>query len=278
MTTKTDGFNDDHFRLIRDFVSTRTGIRLTDAKKDMVYGRLAKRVRQRHSGRFDGFCRALASDEDDTREFLINAITTNLTAFFRESHHFDYLTDSVIPALLVRNVRSRRLRFWSAGCSTGEEAYSLAMTVISAIPDPDRWDLRILATDLDTNAVDRAREGIYALNRIDGIPVAHRRRWLMRGTGARQGWVRVRPDLKQWVTFKRLNLIREWPMRGPFDVIFCRNVMIYFDRQTQQTLFSRFAPLLAPHGYLFVGHSEATNTIGDRFVPMGRTVYQKVVS
>jgi len=269
-------FSDDHFRRIRSFVGTHTGITLAESKKDMVYGRLCKRVRNRFGGSFDAFCEALAAGREDELEFLINAITTNLTAFFREPHHFDYLAKRLVPELLNRNARSKRIRIWSAGCSSGEEPYSIAITLREAIPDLEHWDVRILATDLNAEVLAHAQEGVYGIDRIEGLSDERRKRGFFLGKGRNEGRVRVKPELREMIAFKRLNLLHDWPMRGPFDAIFCRNVMIYFDKQTQARLYTRYADMLAPRGHLFIGHSESIYRTCDRFTAVGQTVYRRV--
>lgn len=268
-------FTDAHFQQIRAFVTTHTGIQLADTKKDMVYGRLSKRVRQQFGGSFDAYCAAIEARGAEEQEFLINAITTNLTSFFREPHHFDFLAEVVVPELLARNAHSRRIRIWSAGCSTGEEPYSIAMALREAIPDIDQWNVRILATDLNAEVLHQGQRGIFSADRISELSRAQQSRWFLRGKGPHDGWVRVKPELQKMVSFKRLNLLQTWPMRGPFDVIFCRNVMIYFDKPTQAELCTRYANLLVPRGYLFIGHSESILNANAHLVPAGHTVYRK---
>lgn len=205
---------------------------------------------------------------------FVNAITTNLTAFFREVHHFDYLATTLLPALLQDKVR-RRLRLWSAGCSTGEEPYSLAMVVRETLPASVGWDTKILATDIDSNVLATARLGVYSTERASGLSPQHLQRWFRRGTGANAGLMRVVPALQELITFRQLNLMHDWPLRGPFDIIFCRNVAIYFDKATQRRLFDRFADQLDRQGYLFVGHSESLSAITERFELLGKTIYRK---
>lgn len=269
-------FTDKHFSRIRKFVTAHTGIVLTDAKKDMVYGRLSKRIRKQFDGSFDAFCKAIDDGEKSEQEFLINAITTNLTAFFRENHHFEYLRDKLLPELIKQKQQSRKIRIWSAGCSTGEEPYSLAITLREAIKRVDDWDIKILATDLDANVVQHGQDGIYTLERISGLDQNRQKRWFQLGKGQNQGLVKAKPELQQMIHFKRLNLLHEWPMKGRFDVIFCRNVVIYFDKATQSTLFERYADILNHGGYLFIGHSESLYKVSDRFASLGHTVYRQL--
>lgn len=268
-------FSDDQFERLRAFVLSHTGIALTEAKKDMVYGRLSKRIRKQFSGSFEAFCAAIDEGDRDEQEYLINAITTNLTAFFREQHHFDYLRQRLLPELMLKNADGRKIRIWSAGCSTGEEPYSIAMTLAEAQGLED-WDIKILATDLDANVVAHGEAGIYSAERIDGLDEARRRRWFQRGRGDNAGLVRVKPELKQMVTFKRLNLLHDWPMQQSFDLIFCRNVVIYFDKTTQASLFDRYARLLVDDGHLFIGHSESLYKVSTRFTSLGHTIYRRI--
>jgi len=266
-------FSDRQFKRLRVFVAQQTGIALTEAKKDMVYGRLSKRIRANFDGNFQAFCDAIENGDAQEQDFLINAITTNLTAFFREAHHFDYLRGRLLPDLMRRNAASRKLRIWSAGCSTGEEPYSIAMCLAAEKQLAD-WDIKILATDLDANVLKHAEAGIYSEDRLSKLP-EQERQWFQRGRGSKAGLVRLKPALRQRVTFKRLNLLNDWPMRGPFDLIFCRNVVIYFDKSTQTRLFDRFADLLVPDGQLFIGHSETLYKVTDRFTSLGNTIYRR---
>ncbi|MGZ4959871.1 MAG: CheR family methyltransferase, partial [Methylomonas sp.] len=196
------------------------------------------------------------------------------TSFFREMHHFEYLGNTLIPELLKRNHAVKQIKVWSAGCSTGEEPYSLAMTLMEGVPE--NWDIRILATDLDTNVLTTASEGIYGLDRLSGINEQRLKRWFQKGVGSRSHKVRVKPELRQLVHFRRLNLMQDWPMKGYFDFIFCRNVLIYFDRETKARLAQRYAGLLKEGSYLFIGHSESLYQLNSGFEPIGNTIYKKV--
>ena len=268
-------FTDASFERIRQFVTEHTGIVLSDAKKDMVYGRLSKRIRKGGFGSFDAFCDALEAGDEDEQDFMINAITTNLTAFFRENHHFEFLANTVIPDLVEKNKHNKRIRIWSAGCSTGEEPYSIAMILKEFLPDFDQWDVKILATDLDANVVAQGQSGIYRADRIEGLPEHRIKRWFKRGRGDKADMVKVSPELQKLITFKRLNLLHQWPMKGQFDFMFCRNVVIYFDKDTQRVLFERYADILAPEAHLFIGHSETLYKVSTRFDSLGHTIYRK---
>lgn len=268
-------FTNTDFERIRQFVSEHTGIVLTEKKKDMVYGRLSKRVRSGGFGSYSAFIDALDGGNEEEREFMINAITTNLTGFFRENHHFEFLKNTIIPHLVKIKGNKKQLRIWSAGCSTGEEPYSIAITLKESLPGLDDWDIKILATDLDANVIAQGKSGIYRHDRIAGLDEKRIKRWFKRGSGDNAGMVKISPELQKIITFKRLNLLHEWPMAGPFDLMFCRNVVIYFDTETQRCLFDRYANLLADDAFLFIGHSETLFNVSSRFESLGQTIYKK---
>jgi chemotaxis protein methyltransferase CheR len=269
-------FTDADFNCLRQLAGRHTGISLSDHKRDLVYGRLTRRLRAHGLVRFRDYCALLENDAGDELEQFTNAITTNLTSFFRELHHFEFLGHEVVPMLLERYRQTRRLRIWSAGCSSGEEPYSLAITLREAITDIDRRDVRILATDVDSDMVQTAVAGIYPEDRIQNIDSSVVQRWFLRGKGTNSGKVRVAQNLRRLVTFRQLNLIDSWPMRGEFDAIFCRNVVIYFDKPTQRVLFDRFAHIMHPDSYLFIGHSETLHNVSDRFQLIGKTIYRRI--
>lgn len=271
-------FSDRDFQRVRRIINEVAGISLADGKRELVYSRLSRRLRQRGLRRFEDYCDLLET-QDDTAELgeFVNALTTNLTAFFREPHHFEFLARELLPALIrERGFGTRRIRVWSAGCSTGEEPYSIAMVLRETLPATG-WDVKILATDLDSNVLATAGQGVYELSRVKDLPEARLRRWFQKGRGAQAGRVRVAPALRELITFRRLNLMDEWPMRGAFDIVFCRNVVIYFDKPTQRVLFERFADQLVEQGHLFVGHSESLFKVTERFVPLGKTIYQRCI-
>lgn len=270
-------FTDRDFAFLRDVVMEHSGITLGEHKRQLVYGRLTRRLRQLGLRSFADYCSHVEQHLETELGELINAITTNLTAFFREPHHFEHLAAQALPEIMKRNAGTRRLRLWSAGCSTGEEPYSIALTVAETLGAAlTAWDARILATDIDTQVLTRAATGVYSEDRIEGISPAYQRRWFRRGVGPNQGKVKVDDTLRGLISFKPLNLMdASWPMRGPFDIIFCRNVVIYFDKPTQKRLFERYADMLAPDGYLYVGHSESLHSMSTRFKPIGKTIYQR---
>lgn len=273
--TREFDFRDDHFDFVRKTLFENAGITLSEIKRDMVYSRLIRRIRALRMHSFDEYLNMLRKTPEREMVEFTNALTTNLTSFFRENHHFEFLKSTIFPAL-VRRKRERRLRIWSAGCSTGEEPYSLGITLKGAMQLFPGWDVKILATDLDSNVVATAKDGIYPSERVDSLSSTLVSRWFSKGQGALEGKVKVKQEIRDLITFKQLNLMNPWPMKGPFDIIFCRNVVIYFNKETQKTLFSRYADYLDEQAYLVVGHSESLHGVTNRFRPLGKTIYQKI--
>jgi len=270
---------DADFRFLARQVHDLTGIVIHERKRDMIYARLSRRLRALGMVNFSAYCDFLDGPEGGAEiAAMINAVTTNLTHFFREPHHFEHLRQTALPGFVAsaRNGADRRLRLWSAGCSSGEEPYSIAMTVKSTPVDLSRWDLRILATDLDSDMVARASAGSYKAADAESIPAGLAAKYTDEVTTTKGPEVRMRDSLRQMLTFKQLNLMGAWPMRGPFDAIFCRNVMIYFDAETKAALVDRYAELLQPDGWLYIGHSESLAKLTDRFQLVGRTIYRRV--
>jgi chemotaxis protein methyltransferase CheR len=270
---------DTEFRQLRALIYTHTGIALTDHKRALVCARLAKRLRYHRFRTFTEYYQLLTERDPEGVELveMINCITTNKTDFFRESHHFDFLKSRVIPEQreLTRGA-ARKLRIWSAGTSTGEEAYSVAMTLRDTLPPEEMWDAKVLATDIDTRVLEHGERGVYSAEQASTIPKAALQRYFYQGFGDNAGYVKVKPVIRDLITFRRLNLMEEWPMRGPFDVIFCRNVVIYFDRETQRRLVQRLIHLLRPGGYLFLGHSESLLGGDSAVSHIGQSIYQYV--
>lgn len=264
------------FNTIRKLVYDHTGINLSEGKRDMVYSRLAKRLRQLGLETFGDYCALLENESSDELGNFMNSVTTNLTSFFREEHHFEYLKNELLPKLMKIRDGERTIRIWSAGCSSGEEPYSIAMTVRDVIPASSGWDVRILATDLDTNVLHHASQGIYSEDRLNGVPKEKLKRWFLKGKGDNAGKVRIAKELREMIIFKQLNLMKEWPIKPGVDVLFCRNVVIYFDKPTQSVLFDRYANILADHGHMFIGHSETLYNVCDRFRLLGKTIYEKI--
>lgn len=274
MNDKEFDFTDGDFAQVKSLVYEFAGIDLNESKKNLVYNRLAKRIRFLEMNSFSEYLKYVKAQGEAEFVHLINAITTNLTFFFRENHHFEYLANTIIPRLLEKNRSSKKIRIWSAGCSTGEEPYSIAIVLKEAVPDG--WDARVLATDLDTNVVQTGREGVYKIDRLKGVSESRVKRWFMKGTGSREGFVKVKSELQQIIDFGQINLMNDWPIKDAIDVIFCRNVVIYFDKTTQARLFDRYANLLPDEGHLLVGHSESLYKVTDRFKLLGQTIYQKI--
>jgi chemotaxis protein methyltransferase CheR len=268
-------FTSDHFNRLRSLVGLHTGISITDAKRELVYSRLSRRLRLLGIDSFESYCGILeAGDADEVPQF-VNAITTNLTSFFREAHHFQYLSDMVLPEIMARNSKTRQIRIWSAGCSTGEEPYSIAIVVREVLSSMRGWDIKILATDIDSGVLETGKNGIYAEERIADLSAERLQSSFRKGAGTNQGLAKVVPELQSMITFRQLNLMDVWPMRGLFDIIFCRNVVIYFSKDKQRVLFDRFANILTPKGFLFVGHSESLHEICPRFELLGKTAYTR---
>lgn len=262
----------ENFKVIQALSYEITGINLSAHKENMIYGRLARRLRALGLQDFSQYCALLQQKDSPEHHDFVNAITTNLTAFFREGHHFEFLKNTLIPELIIKNAKTRKIRVWSAGCSTGEEPYSIAM-VLKSCPQLRDWDVKILATDLDSNVVSTGREGVYSIDRADSIPDTYKK-LLSHKKGS--DLVRMKDGLRGLIRFNQLNLLHQWPMKGPFDFIFCRNVVIYFDAETQRGLFDRYAQILQPDGHLFIGHSENLHKVCDRFDGLGRTVYKRI--
>jgi len=269
-------FSDEDFRSLRELVREVSGITLSEAKRELVYGRLSRRLRALGLTSFRDYRALLAGPEgkEEIGEFT-NAVTTNLTSFFRENHHFEYLRDHVLAPLADGASRRRRVRLWSAGCSTGEEPYSIAMTIAETLPDWQRHDIRILATDLDTDVLRRAATGIYTEDRVRGLSQRRRQTYFTPVQEKGGTAYRFDPQLAGLISFRQLNLMHPLPMRGPLDAIFCRNVVIYFDKDTQRQLFTRMAPLQAPDALLFLGHSESLFKVSDAWDLIGKTIYRR---
>ncbi|MEM7762601.1 MAG: protein-glutamate O-methyltransferase [Pseudomonadota bacterium] len=257
-------------------VYDKTGIVLSKAKHDLIQRRLRIRMKATGVSSLEQYMAAIAKPGSPEEEQFFNVMTTNLTSFFRESHHFDFLANTIVPEIQVAKRNSdRRLRIWSAGCSTGEEPYSIAITLRETMSDIDRWDAKVLCTDLDTSVVQTAKAGIYKEDRLDKMPSRQLRQWFEKQSGDRETHYRAVDALRELLVFKPLNLMHRWPMRGKFDVIFCRNVVIYFDKPTQRKLMARYYDALEDGGYLILGHSESLFNVSDSFDLLGHTVYRK---
>ncbi|CAN1724022.1 chemotaxis protein methyltransferase [Hyphomicrobium sp. 1Nfss2.1] len=267
----------DDFRQIADIAYNDAGIDLAESKASLVYSRLAKRLRALHLESFQSYCSLLMREEGTAeRQEMVAALTTNVTRFFREPHHFEHLKTHVLPPLVSLARSGAPVRIWSAACSSGEEPYSIALTILSVMPDAASLNVRVLASDIDPNVLQRGEAGIYSDAATVSIPVDARKRWFKSVDGRDGKSWRVGEEMRRLVAFRKLNLIGPWPMRGPFHAIFCRNALIYFKEATQVDIWCRFAPLLVPGGRLYIGHSE--RVFGDAaplFVNEAITTYRR---
>ncbi|MFD2368299.1 CheR family methyltransferase [Pseudoduganella sp. GCM10020061] len=268
-TTKEFNFTHSDFERVRALIYQRAGISLAASKQEMVYSRLARRLRATGIGSFSRYLDDLeAGRMQDEWESFTNALTTNLTSFFREAHHFPLLAEH------VRGLREQPITVWCAASSTGEEAYSIAMTLCEAFGSMTP-PVQVIATDIDTNVLATAERGVYPIERIGKMDQERLRQFFLRGKGAQAGFVRVRPELQKLISFRPLNLLSDsWSVGGQFDAIFCRNVMIYFDKATQRKILARFVPLMKPHALLFAGHSENFLYVSEALRLRGKTVYE----
>lgn len=256
------------FERVRKLIYQHAGISLSPIKQDMVYSRLARRLRATGKKSFSEYLDALERNGGSEWEFFVNSLTTNLTSFFREPHHFPIFAEH------LKKLGTRRpIRVWCSAASTGEEPYSIAMTVLEAF-EGNASHVSIVASDLDTNVLATAEKGVYPVERVEKVSAERLRRFFLKGTGTQDGMVSIRPELRKMIEFKRINLLEpNWPVSGPLDIIFCRNVMIYFDKPTQYKILSRFAPMLDNDGLMFAGHSESFLHAADLFRSLGKTVY-----
>ena len=268
-SAKEFNFTKSDFERVRALIYQRAGISLADSKQEMVYSRIARRLRATGIVSFATYLDELeAGRMKDEWESFTNALTTNLTSFFREAHHFPLLAEH------VKRLHGGPITIWCSASSTGEEPYSIAMTACEAFNSLNP-PVQIIATDIDTNVLAVGAQGVYGIERLDKMAPERAKRFFLRGKGDQEGMVRVRPELRQLVSFKQLNLLADgWPLTGQFDVIFCRNVMIYFDKATQRKILARFVPLMKPHGLLFAGHSENFLYVSDALKLRGKTVYE----
>ena len=264
-------FTDSDFAKVRTLIHRRAGIALGDQKRQMVYSRLSRRLRELGIPEFATYLAMLEAGNDEGEwQAFINSLTTNLTSFFREAHHFPVLAEH------VKKTREP-VTIWCAAASTGEEPYSLAITLIEALGEQKAASARIIATDIDTAVLQKAAAGVFTLEQVERLSPERLRRFFNKGTGGNAGRVRIKPEVAQLVKFSRLNLLdASWPVKEPVDAIFCRNVMIYFDKPTQNKILERFLPLLKQGGLLFAGHSENASLVNQSFKSLGHTVYSVV--
>lgn len=262
-------FTPADFERVRKLIYQYAGISLSAVKQDMVYSRLARRLRATGLKTFAEYLALLEKGDRGEWEKFVNSLTTNLTSFFREPHHFPILAEH------LKKLQNRSsIKIWCSAASTGEEPYSIAMTVVEAFGGFN-VPVSIMASDLDTSVLATAEKGVYPLERVGKLSPERMKRFFLKGSGAQEGHVCVRPELRRLISFQRINLLEaNWPVRGPLDAIFCRNVMIYFDKPTQHKILARFTPLMHEDGLLFAGHSESFLHAADLFRSQGKTVYE----
>ncbi|MCE5341946.1 MAG: protein-glutamate O-methyltransferase [Planctomycetaceae bacterium] len=266
------------FKQISQIVYDHCGINLHAGKKELVRARLAKRLRAGNFKTFPEYMEYVLSDKTGMEfSILIDSISTNLTSFFREDQHFKYMENVFLPAMFERKKAQRnfKIRAWSAGCSSGEEPYTIAIVLNEALRGQGRWDTKILATDISTNILAMARKGMYSEERVAPVPAAQKQKYLVCHTTKGEKVYEVSHTLKDMIVFSYLNLMKDWPIKGPIDFIFCRNVMIYFDKPTQSVLINRYWDLLDSGGVLFTGHSESLTGIEHKFKYVQPTIYMK---
>ena len=263
------------FNTIASIIHAEAGIALAENKGQLVYSRLAKRLRLLGLSSFHDYCALItSSDGASERQAMIAALTTNVTRFFREPHHFEHLKATILPPLLHKAKQGGRVRLWSAASSSGQEPYSIGMTVLSLMPDAGRYNIKILASDIDPNMLREGQEGVYSESAMESVPSALRSRWFV---NAGSGSAQAGEELRALVTFRKLNLIGNWPMQGLFHAIFCRNVVIYFNAETQAKVWARFVPLLEPDGALYIGHSERISGSAEQMLRSdGVTTYRTI--
>ena len=261
------------FEQFRALIYQECGISLNESKKPLFVSRLSKRLRKLELNSFQAYYDLLAGQtESDELTLFLDLVSTNKTDFFREPKHFDFLREQILPTLQS----TRRIRIWSSASSSGEEPYTIAMTLYDSVPDPEQWDFQILASDISTRVLVRAASGVYEGERVRTLPTEIVERHFLKGRGDRAGMIKVKPHLTQMVRYRRINLMADtFPIKSPLDLIFCRNVMIYFDRPTQAQLATKFYRYLKPGGYLFIGHSESLQLLNQPFKTVAPTIYQK---
>ncbi len=281
LNIQSNQLSQKEYELFKNLVYEQTGISLGEKKKELVKTRLGKRLRKTGIPTFKDYYNYVTSSENGSNEeliSLIDAISTNKTSFFRENEHFIFLRETLIPEILNNCKKSgkKKIRVWSAGCSSGEEPYTMAIVFHENIKNLSTWDLKILATDISTRMLDKARAGIYKMETLQDVPIGMRKAYFQAGVGENAGLCKVKKHLKDFVLFRRLNLMMPtYPFKGLFDFIFCRNVIIYFDKATQEGLMRKYNRYLKPGGYLFLGHSEGLTGISSGFKYVKPSVYQK---
>lgn len=270
-------FNNRDFCCIKDVVRSYAGIQLSEHKQELVYSRLSRRIRSLGLDSFESYCKLLEASPDEEVPNCINTITTNVTHFFREPHHFDFLQNWLVERdkIASRDGGPRKIRIWSAGCSSGEEPYSIALSLLEAGVNLDRWKVRLLATDIDSTVLAVGQEGVYPENRFENFD-RRNLKWCQRGKASKEGMIRIGARARQMVEFRQLNLFSDWQKIGTFDFIYCRNVIIYFSTADRNALLRKFAGHLESWGHLILGHSESSHGVNDVYKLVGRTINRKI--
>lgn len=273
--TRDIELTDSDFKKISSLIYEQCGIHLHEGKRELVKARLGKRIREGRFQSFRDYYQYVVEDPSGQElVYLLDSISTNFTSFFREPQHFEYLKRHFLPEITLRK-KDRLLSFWSAGCSSGEEVYSIAITLLEAPEISPGWRLKILGTDISTRVLKMAQTGIYGMDRVQSIPQGLLRKYFLRGDKRGDGFVRIKEDVRQFISFARLNFIESFSFPEPFDCIFCRNVMIYFDKKTQGNLVNRFYKQLGPGGLLLIGHSESLSGIQHPFTYIQPAIFRK---
>jgi chemotaxis protein methyltransferase CheR len=250
-----------------------TGIALSAGRASLVYSRLVKRLRVLGLNSFKDYCALIADESSGERVHMIAALTTNVTRFFREAHHFEHFKTHILGDLIKDARRGRSVRLWSAGCSSGEEPYSIALTILDMAPDAHRLDIKVLATDIDTEILQRARRGVYSADATAPIPSSLRQRWMREASATGEPAWQAGEEMRRLVSYRTLNLLDEWPMKRKLDAVFCRNVVIYFEEELRESLWPRFAAVMSPRAFLYLGHSERIADPEGPFTVAGMTTY-----
>ena len=274
---QTVKISDAQFKKFSELIYQKAGIHLKPEKKELLNARLGKRLRACQAGSFKEYYDLVVNDKSGQELIhLIDSVSTNFTSFFREQAHFDFLTNHALPAILQNKPHTdKEVLIWSAACSSGEEPYTLAMVLGEYLSKYSDWDYRIIATDISTKVLSSAERGIYAMERVNKVPREILQKYFQKGVGRSTGFVKIKKDLQRMITFRRLNLMDEFNWEKPFDIIFCRNAMIYFDKVTQQKLIDKFYQWLAPGGFMCIGHSESLSGLQHGFKQLVAATYQK---
>lgn len=276
---RPDGLSDKEFKLFKGLIYEKTGIHLSDHKRALIYSRLGKRLRNLGFLTYTDYYNYILERDADGSELIemVNAITTNKTSFFREDYHFKYLNEELFPEIKARVKKGhvKNINIWSAGCSSGEEPYTIAMSLAESFPEDTGWNINLIATDIDTNILKKASDGIYPIEHADQIPKHLLLKYFHKGRGENSGYFRASNKLRKMINFQKLNLLDPvWSHKKKFDIIFCRNVIIYFDKQTQHKLINRYQDSLVAGGYLMLGHSESLHGHDTKLLNQGKNIYK----